>query len=147
MNQKQKPVNSRSVQRRVAAMRNLAAPDFSFDPTHYSIVIKNELHEGQWYFVSRVQELPDVAVYERELLPSYKVLIGVITDLHAVAKNDGLAFPEPIPLDKRDEPAHAQCIRCHRKTYDKSEFGSVCNQKLPSGRRCLGTMRKQTMDE
>ncbi len=67
----------------------------AFDPERYSVLIKKELVDGEWMFVARVRELPDVVVYEPTHEAAHRGVLDVIADLHDLALEQGSPFPEP----------------------------------------------------
>lgn len=67
----------------------------NFDPDSYSLTIRKEKVDGDYYFVGRVAELPNVRAFEATFDEAREVLIDAITSLYEVAKEKNLPFPAP----------------------------------------------------
>lgn len=67
----------------------------SFDPDSYSLTIRKENVEGEYYYVGRVAELPNVRAFEATFDEAREVLIDAITSLYEVAKEKKMPFPVP----------------------------------------------------
>jgi hypothetical protein len=66
------------------------------DPRAYSIVVRLENIEGEFWYAGRVTELPDVAVYFKTSCEAYAGTLECIESLQGIFREEGRAFPEPV---------------------------------------------------
>jgi len=67
-----------------------------FNPEEYSVTIKREKIEGEFYYVARIKELPDATEYGDSYQEAHELAISIIRALKESANQAGRFFPEPI---------------------------------------------------
>ena len=69
----------------------------NFDADMYTVTVRKENVDGDFYFVGRVSEFPNISSYEDTYDEARLMVIDSINSLHKIAIEDGVSFPEPIP--------------------------------------------------
>jgi predicted HicB family RNase H-like nuclease len=73
----------------------------TFTPEMYSISIRRENVDGDLYYVGRVTEFPDVAVFEDSADEAYRSTVSALGDLMIHLREQGIAVP--VPLEENNE--------------------------------------------
>ncbi len=70
----------------------------SFDADMYTVTVRKENVDGDFCFVGRVAEFPNISSYEDTYEDARAMVVDSIKTLHTIAIEDGTTtFPEPIP--------------------------------------------------
>lgn len=75
----------------------------AFDPLDYEVRTVRVTMDGEVLFRAKVDELPDLEVYDADRATAIDETISMIADLHAAAVEQGRPFPEPIKRPDEDE--------------------------------------------
>src|SRR4051794_30557905 len=67
----------------------------NFDPELYSLTIRKEKIDGEYLYVGRVAEFPNVSSFEETFDEARTVLIDAIKTLYEIACEEGSQFPAP----------------------------------------------------
>jgi predicted HicB family RNase H-like nuclease len=67
----------------------------NFDPELYSLTIRKEKIDGEYLYVGRVAEFPNVSSFEETFDEARTVLIDAIKTLYEIACKEGSQFPAP----------------------------------------------------
>ena len=70
------------------------------EASRYSVLIKLEDVDGESYFVGRVQEWPDVEVFEKDAKTAYETTLAIIDDLRGALKEQGTEVPTPYKTER-----------------------------------------------
>lgn len=70
------------------------------EANRYSVLIKHEDVDGESFFVGRVQEWPDVEVFEKDPKTAYETTLAVIEDLRGALKEQGTEVPVPYKTER-----------------------------------------------
>ena len=92
----------------------------NFDASAYSMLVQKQEIEGHYFYVGKVQEFPDVEVYEESVTDAYEALEDVVTTLKMVSDRDGGAFPTPLPrMESNDDFSGRVTLRLPKSLHYK----------------------------
>jgi predicted HicB family RNase H-like nuclease len=69
-----------------------------FDAETYTISIRKEEDGGEFFYVGRVAEFPNIATYENSFEAAWALVIDAIQTLKRIADESHEAFPSPYPV-------------------------------------------------
>lgn len=64
-------------------------------PSDYQISVQYECVEGDWCFVARVAELPDLEDYSHDPVRAKELILDSIFSSYQLCQEKGIKFPRP----------------------------------------------------
>lgn len=99
-----------------------------FDPELYTITIRKENHEGDYLYVARVIEFPNLSAFEETYEEAHSIILDAISSLKEIADEEGAVFPLPNPITE-DEYSGRITLRLpktlHAKIAKQAEIEDV----------------------
>lgn len=73
-----------------------------FDPEAYTITIRKEKIDGEYCYVGRVAEFPNISAIEDTHTDAYQIILDAINTLKSIADAKSLKLPppNPVPIDE-----------------------------------------------
>lgn len=68
-----------------------------FDPETYTIMIRREKIDDEFYYVGRVAELPNITAFEATYAEAHTIVVDAIQTFKTIADETGVKFPLPYP--------------------------------------------------
>lgn len=107
------------------------------DAELYTISVRKELVENEFFYVARVAELPDVEEYGDSFNEARELAIETITTSHELCIEENIPFPTPIEFSALDSVSGRVTLRMpkslHAKLTQESEKEEVSlNQYIVS---------------
>ena len=69
-----------------------------FDPEMYMLRIRKETNGGEIQFVGRVEEFPEISVYEETSGDAYDALLAILEHVNTLYKRNNKSLPQPTEI-------------------------------------------------